>query len=269
MNLKAYRSVFRLRLITGLQYRTAACAGIATQFFWGFILIMVYKAFYSTSAAEPPISLPQLATYIWLQQAFLSFIALWFRDNELFQLITSGNIAYELCRPSGLYGFWYAKLLAMRLSSAALRCLPILLVALFLPRPYRLMLPADPASSVLFAVTLLLGLLVLVGISMLVYISVFVTLSPTGSLLMFGILGEFFAGMIIPVPLMPEWLQQIACALPFRLAADFPFRVYTGHIPKEETVFGIMIQLAWLAALIAAGNMLMNRALRKLVVQGG
>ena len=55
--------------------------------------------------------LSEVVAYCWLKQAFLAFIVLWFRDNELFQLITRGNIAYELCRPSGMYGLWYAKLL--------------------------------------------------------------------------------------------------------------------------------------------------------------
>lgn len=267
--MRTYFSVFKLRLYNGLQYRSAAIAGIATQFFFGFIFIMVFEAFYSHALSEPPMSLPQVITYVWLQQAFLAFIMLWFRDNELFQLITTGNIAYELCRPSDIYSFWFAKLLAQRLSSAALRSLPILVVACFLPQPYRMTLPSNPITLLLFIVTLLLGLLVLVSISMLIYISVFVTMSSTGSLLMFGILGEFFAGMVIPIPLMPEWLQQFVNLLPFRLTADFPFRVYSGHIPQQEALFGIIYQLLWLAALIAVGKYTMNKALRRVVVQGG
>lgn len=267
--MKAYLSVFRLRLANGLQYRSAALAGIATQFFWGFIIIMVFEAFYSQSLATQPISLSQLITYIWLQQAFLAFIMLWFRDNELFQLITSGNIAYELCRPSGIYGFWYAKLLAQRLASAALRCLPILIVAVFLPMPYRLSLPVDLVTAVLFIIALLLGLFILVAISMLIYISTFVTMSASGSLLMFGVIGEFLAGMVIPIPLMPSWLQSIVNVLPFRLTADFPFRVYSGHIPKWEALELIPLQLLWLAALVALGKYAMGRALRRVVVQGG
>ncbi|TFE31578.1 ABC transporter permease [Cohnella luojiensis] len=267
--MKAYLSVFRLRLANGLQYRSAALAGIATQFFWGFIIIMVFEAFYNQSPVTPPISLSQLITYVWLQQAFLAFIMLWFRDNELFQLITSGNIAYELCRPSGIYGFWYAKLLAQRLASAALRCLPILIVAVFLPQPYRLSVPVDMATAVLFIIALLLGLFILVAISMLIYISTFVTMSAAGSLLMFGVIGEFLAGMVIPIPLMPSWLQSIVNVLPFRLTADFPFRVYSGHIPKWEALEIIPLQLLWLAALVAIGKYAMGKALRRVVVQGG
>jgi len=267
--MRAYLSVFRLRLAMELQYRSAALAGIATQFFWGFIIVMVYLAFYDQPLADPPISLSQLVTYVWLQQAFLAFIALWFRDAEMFQLITTGNIAYELCRPSGIYGLWYAKLLAQRLASAALRCMPILVVAAMLPAPYRLPLPQDALAAGLFLVALLLGLLILVAVSMLIYISTFVTMSPTGSLLMFGVAGEFLAGMIVPVPLMPEWLQSIVYALPFRLAADFPFRVYSGHIPAVEALGTIPLQLAWLAALVLIGRFAMGKALRRVVVQGG
>ncbi|BBI34850.1 ABC transporter permease [Cohnella abietis] len=267
--MRGYLSVFRLRLSIGLQYRGAALAGICTQFFWGFLIIMVFEAFYSQTLTEPPISLTQLITYVWLQQAFLSFIALWFRDNELFQLITSGNIAYELCRPSDIYSLWYAKLLAQRLSSAILRCIPVISVACFLPQPYRLPLPADLSTLMLFVVTLLLGLLILVSISMLIYISTFVTMSSAGSLLMFGVLGEFLAGMIIPVPLMPSWLQSIVNVLPFRLCADLPFRVYSGHITNIEALTLIPLQLLWLSALVGIGKYTISKALRKIVVQGG
>jgi ABC-2 type transport system permease protein len=268
-NLKRYLSVFRIRLAYSLQYRTAALAGIATQFFWGFLLIMVYSAFYSSSTSQPPMSLPQLVTYIWLQQAFLAFIMLWFRDEELFGLITTGNIAYELCRPGELYGFWYAKLLAQRIASALLKCLPIMGTAFFLPKSYQMMLPPDVLSAGLFIISLLLGLLVLVGISMFIYISVFYTMSPYGSLLLFNVIGEFLAGMIIPVPLMPDWLQDIVYLFPFSWTADFPFRVYSGHFHHTEAAVGIMLQLIWLTVLVTLGRLAMKQALRRVVIQGG
>lgn len=267
--MKAYFSIFKMRLINGLQYRTAALAGVATQFFWGFMFIMIYEAFYRNGSVSQPISLTQMIDYIWLQQAFLVFIMLWFRDGELFSLITTGNIAYELCRPCGIYGFWYARLIAQRLSGALLRCSPILIIAFLLPEPYGLSVPAGIPAFVLFLITLVLGLLVVVSISMFIYISVFVTLSPVGSLLMFGVLGEFFAGMIIPIPLMPLWLQKIAFFLPFRLASDLPFRVYSGNIPANEALMSIVIQIIWLAVLVSAGSVLLGKALKRVVVQGG
>lgn len=267
--MKPYVSVLKLRLLNGMQYRSAALAGVATQFFWGFMYIMIFEAFYSQTVQSQPLSLKEIITYLWLQQSFLAFIMLWFRDNELFDLITTGNIAYELCRPCEIYGFWYSKLLAQRLSSAILRCFPILLVAFLLPQPYKMTLPPSVLTFVLFLFALIFGLLLLVSISMFIYISVFLTMSPIGSLLLFGVIGEFFSGLTIPIPLMPAWLQTVAYFLPFRWTADFPFRVYSGNIPQNEALIGIGIQIIWLSLLVWLGRIAFNKALRRVVVQGG
>jgi len=267
--MKPYSSVLKLRLIHGVQYRAAAFAGVATQFFWGFMYIMIFEAFYSHSSSVPPMTLEEVVAYVWLQQAFLALIALWFRDNEIFDLIVKGNVAYELCRPCEIYGFWYAKLLAQRISAALLRSFPILVIVFLIPQPYKLMFSPSFTSFLLFSMALILGLLILVAISMFIYISVFVTMSPTGSLLMLAIVGEFFAGLILPIPLMPSWLQTIANMLPFRWTMDFPFRVYSGHIPISEALIGLGIQLIWLVVLVGFGRLALKRALSRVVIQGG
>ncbi len=267
--MKAYVSLFKMRLLKGLQYRIAAFAGVSTQFFWGFMFIMIFEAFYSSTSNPQPISLTQLIQVVWLQQSFLVFIMLWFRDNELINLITSGNIAYELCRPTDLYRFWYAKLIAQRLSGALLRCFPIIIVATLLPKPYNFTLPPSFTAFILFLITLILGLTLIVTISMLIYISIFYTMSGTGSLLIFGVFGEFFSGLVIPVPLMPEILKKIVYLLPFRYTSDLPFRIYAGNIGLNEAIVSIGVQVVWILILLALGKLWMKKALRRVIVQGG
>ncbi|MBM7562478.1 ABC transporter permease [Fusibacter tunisiensis] len=267
--MKLYFSLFKIRVYHGLQYRVAALAGMATQFFWGAIYIMIFMAFYGENDSVNGFTLSQLISYVWLQQAFLAFVALWVRDNELFEMIRSGNIAYELCRPVNIYIFWYAKLLAQRISNAALRFMPILLVAFLIPEPYKLSLPVSLDAFVLFVITLLLGVILNVIISMFIYISVFVTLSPTGSLLLFSVVGEFLSGLVIPLPLMPDWLRTVVEILPFRYVADFPLRIYSGNIPVGEAILSVGMQLFWIVALGLLGNYLMQKSLKHLVVQGG
>jgi len=75
--------------------------------------------------------------------------------------------------------------------------------------------------------------------------------------------------MLIPIPLMPEWLQKIAYILPFRLASDLPFRIYSGNISVADGIKGISVQLMWLLALVLVGRVLLNKALKRVVVQGG
>ncbi|MDD4113691.1 MAG: ABC transporter permease, partial [Herbinix sp.] len=81
--------------------------------------------------------------------------------------------------------------------------------------------------------------------------------------------GEFFAGMTIPIPLMPPGLQRICMMLPFRYTSDLPFRVYSGNIATNEALMGIALQMVWIIVLIPAGAFLMRKVIRLSVVQGG
>jgi ABC-2 type transport system permease protein len=267
--MKPYVSLLRVRFLNGLQYRAAALAGLTTNFFWGIMLVFIFKAFYGDASASNGFSYQDLVTFVWLQQAFLSFIFLYDWDSELLDMITTGGISYELCRPINLYQVWYVKLLAKRLARGTLRFAPVIILGFLMPSPYNLSLPESPLSFLLFSITLIIGLLLLVSISMLIYISIFKTMSPIGSIGIFTIIGEFFSGMTIPVPLMPVWLQKICMMLPFRWTSDFPLRIYSGNIGTREAAIGIGVQLFWLSTLALAGMAVMKKITRLTVVQGG
>lgn len=267
--MKQYVSFFRIRFLAGLQYRSAAWAGVATQFAWGAMTILMYRAFYRNGADAFPMTMEQISSYIWLQQALLALFMTWFYDNEIFNHITGGSIAYELCRPCNLYTMWFVKNLAIRVSRVVLRCLPILIVAALLPAPYGVRLPADPMSALLFPVAMLLGCLVLVAFSMLIYISAFFTISPMGIRILATSVLEFLTGAVVPIPFFPQWLQPVMYALPFGSMQNTPFLIYVGYLDAREAVGSILLQLFWLAALVTVGQLWMRRALKKVVVQGG
>lgn len=267
--MKKYLSFFRIRFIAGLQYRAAAWAGISTQFAWGGMTILMFWAFYQSGNNSFPMPFPALACYIWMQQAFLAMFMAWFFDNEIFESITSGNIAYELCRPCDLYSMWFTKNMAIRLSRTVLRCAPILLVAAFLPKPFSVTLPADAVAGMLFLISMTLGFLVLIAFSMLIYISAFYTVSPMGMRILATSVTEFFAGAVIPIPFFPEALQPLMYALPFASMQNTPFLIYTGYMDGRDAVRSILLQLIWLAALVLLGRVLMKKALKKVTVQGG
>ncbi len=267
--MRTYASLFRIYFLNGLQYRAAALAGIATQFAWGAMEILMFRAFYTADASAFPMEFSQLASYIWLQQAFLAVFMMWFLDNDIFTAITSGNIAYELTRPWNLYAMWYTKNVALRLSRAVLRCMPILLIAAFLPEPYGMSLPAGIPAFLFFLLTMALGLFTVVAFCMLIYIVTFYTLSPLGVRVLALSLTDLFTGAILPLPFLPDSVRQIVEWTPFAAMQNLPLRIYSGNITGSELTRGVLLQLFWLALLIAAGKAWMTQALKKIVVQGG
>ncbi|HAN20638.1 MAG: ABC transporter permease [Clostridiales bacterium GWF2_36_10] len=268
MNSKKYLSFFRITFSSGIQYR-AALGGTVTQFAWGSMNLLLYKAFYATDAAKFPMSFEALSSYIWLQQAFISMLFLWFLDNEIFNLIRNGNVAYELVRPLNLYNMWFIKSVATRLAKVVLRCFPILIIAYLLPSPYGLSLPVDLFSFIYFLITLFLALMVVCAFCMLIYITTFYTLNPSGVRFITLSLTEFLTGAIIPIPFFPEGFKKIIELTPFSSMQNIPLRVYSGDLSGFEMYKGISLQIFWLVTLIVIGKLWMKKALKKTVIQGG
>lgn len=267
--MKSYLTFFKIRLLNGLQYRAAALAGVATQFAWGAMSILSFKAFYNVSSENFPMEFSQLSSYIWLQQAALALFMSWYMDGDILSAIENGNIAYELCRPMSIYPTWFIKNMAVRISRVLLRCFPILFVAALLPKPYNIGLPASPLGGLLFIISLLLGFLLMVAFSMLIHISAFYTISTSGIKVLFISLMEFLSGFVIPLPFFPESIRKVVLLLPFASIQNTPFQIYVGTIKPEEALGPLLLQLIWLVILVGVGWILMSRALKRVVVQGG
>lgn len=267
--MRKYLSFFKLRFSMGLQYRAAALAGIVTQFAWGFMLTMLYRAFYESDASSFPMTLSATVSYIWLQQAFLAFFAVWMMENEIFDSIINGNIAYELLRPISIYNMWFSRSIANRVSRAVLRCFPILILAAFLPEPLGLMRPASLLYFLIFVISLLLGLAVTVAFCLIVYALTFFTISPQGLRMFFTSIVEFFAGGVIPLPFFPAKVKRVMELLPFASMQNAALRIYSGSMTDAEMMKSLLLQIFWLIVLVAVGKLICGIAEKRVCVQGG
>ena len=267
--MRQYLSFFKLKFAVGLQYKAAALAGLATQIFFGLVFIMVYMAFYGSGNANVDISLEEIIPYQWLSQAFLALIWIWHKDNEILNMIKNGNVAYELCRPQNLYWMWFIRILASKLSSALLRCVPLLIIAFLMPAPYNLTPPASFSALVFFIITLLFATLLVTSLVTLMYLLVFYSVDSKGVMGMYCGIAEILSGQVIAIPLFPTFLRTIATLLPFAYISDFSFRIYSGNIAGPEIIQGLIIQITWLIVIIILGMISSNKILKRVSVQGG
>jgi len=263
--MKPYLAILTSRFLTLLQYRAAALAGIATQVFFGFVRVMVYDGFFRSTTALQPMTVDQVMTYIWLGQAMLLLVMLDV-DRDVAAMIRTGSVAYELTKPLDLYNLWFARAIGGRVAPLTMRCLPILVLAgLFL----NLQKPSSLGSGLLFAVSTISGIFLAASMVVLLTISLLWTVSGEGIYRLASPLIFFFSGIVIPVPMFPDWAQPLITVLPFRGLIDTPFRIYLGVISGPAALEAILHQLAWVAALVIVGRLILTRGLRRLVVQGG
>lgn len=263
--MRAYLSILTIRMKTLFQYRAAALAGVCTQLFWGLIFVMIYTAFYASSTTSEPITLSQTITFVWLGQALLQILP-WNIDKQVEAQVKNGNIAYELVRPIHLYGLWYARSFAMRLVPTALRCLPIFIIGgAFLG----LQAPVSWQALFSFIASVFFALFLSSALTTLVLISLFWTISGEGIQKLAPHITVMLSGMMVPLPLLPDWVQPFLNVQPFRGIIDIPCRLYTGVIPTHEAAYYLSFQIVWTLFFILLGNLLLKKAVKQFVVQGG
>jgi ABC-2 type transport system permease protein len=266
-----YLSVLRARFQLMLQYRTAAWAGVATQFWFGAIRVMTLVAFY-VGTGQQPMNLPQVVTYIWLGQAFLAMLP-WAPDAEIAAAVESGNVGYERLRPVDTYALWFARALAWRVANTTLRAGPVFILAgLILPltamAEWRWRLPASGTAAVLFVVSILLTALLSSAFTMLLNIILVQAKTPRVGNFAMGFT-NLFSGLVIPLALFPDWAQAALLWQPFAGLADIPFRIYTGALPGAMAAQGIASQALWILLLALLGRWWLNRVLAHIDMQGG
>ena len=247
------------------QYRGAVLGGLICQVFFGIILVAIYRALY---AGKPqPIPLSHVTTYVWLQQAF--FRMLLATDPELQDKIRTGAIAYDLCRPLHLYGYYYVRILAQKLTGSVLRALPMLALALLLPEGWGLCLPASAPALLLALIGLALGMLCVSALENITMAFTMRTLDPRGMQAMLNLLMMILAGNILPLTLFPDSWQRAITLLPYAQLLDTPIRLYTGEYTLSRAPEALLIQIAWTLLLVLAGRAFWRTNQRKLVIQGG
>jgi ABC-2 type transport system permease protein len=79
----------------------------------------------------------------------------------------------------------------------------------------------------------------------------------------------FFSGALVPLALMPGWLQAAAQAMPFAQALYVPVSLLSGITPVSQAPALWLVQLGWLAALLPLSRLVFNVAVRQVTVQGG
>jgi len=271
--LRPYLAIFSARFLMMLQYRAAAVAGIITQFWFGAIMAMALSAFYMGDHGSASITRAEAITYIWLGQAFLGLLP-WNVDPEIVLMMRTGNVAYEWLRPINTYLYWLVRAMAWRTAATLLRSIPILIVTSVLfgwlgLGDWSLQPPPSLEALTLFVLSMVAVVFLSSAITTLLNISVVWTISDQGINVFTNSLVIILSGMVIPLPLFPDWVHPVLFVQPLAGLVDIPYRIYFANLSGAKALGAIALQVFWTAALIVLGHLLMARTMRRVQIQGG
>lgn len=174
--------------------------------------------------------------------------------------IGSGRITVELQRPISVLG--------IRLAAEFGFMAPRLLTALVLASGVGLALGGTPPSTRSLALAVpavLVGLAVNTSWQHLFAAASFWVREAKGAWFIYTKLVFVLGGMLLPLEVLPGWLETVAKALPFMAMVYVPSRLAAGFFEPEL----ILLQLLWLAIGLALASRMFAAGQRHLMRGGG
>ncbi len=77
------------------------------------------------------------------------------------------------------------------------------------------------------------------------------------------------SGRLVPMRLMPDWVQTVAGYLPFESTFGFPITALVGPVTNEELIRGLLTQALWIGIGVAGVSIMWRRAVRNYTAVSG
>lgn len=247
-------------------YRLALLAGLVANLTFGFLKYGILTATVAANGGSVAgYDVAVMSTYVWLSQGMLGSVNL-FGRTELADRVKNGDVAVEFLRPLSVHSSTCVRDIGRGLFALLPRGLPSVLLGGLL---VHIALPDDALGWGLGAVSIVLGIAVSATTVYLVAVAGFWLVETRGLQVLYMITAGFFAGLFVPVAILPGWLQAVVHSTPFPAMMMFPVDILSGRVDGPAAVGLVAAQAGWLAVTTVAGRLLTEAGRRRLEVQGG
>jgi ABC-2 type transport system permease protein len=263
-NIPAYLQIGASRWQEALMYRANLAVELLGLLLKVYLLKMIFVAVYAGRETVGGVALQDVITFMTIAnlQAFLLFPVI---GHYMRQRLRDGQIALDLARPAP----FLSQLLAYQAGTTG-SSLPFLALAL----PFAALfggvdLPQSPAAGLLYLASLSLAYMVSVLMGLLIGLTAFWTMEIDGIFTIYAFANQFFGGALVPLWFFPSPLRRFAGLLPFQAQTFIPLSIYTGQSAGMQAIAGLALQVFWVVALAAVARIVWQRALERVVIQGG
>ncbi|MBK9032382.1 MAG: ABC-2 family transporter protein [Myxococcales bacterium] len=262
--LRALPTLTRIGLVEALAYRAEMVVWLLTT-----TMPLVMLGLWTSVADEAPFR-------AWATRDFVAYylVVLIVRNLtsnwvawQMSEEIRTGTVAARLLRP--LHPF--TGYLGTHLGAVPLRALAVApVIAIVFASSARGVLVTDGAHLALVAAALIGAWLLTFGVFLCLGALAFFLDKTLGIIEVYFGVFAILSGYLVPLPLLPGWMQDLAAVLPFRSMLGDPVAIVIGRVPDATAAARLVaLQWAWAAALLALAAWLWRAGVRRYEAFGG
>lgn len=247
-----------------LSYRSEVWLRLLGTFVTILIQTEIWKAVIGNGSVNG-VTIQQMITYSVLNTVTLSLL-LNKVSGKVDNSLKTGSIASELIKPISYPFYLLADGLGSSLYQFVFTVIPSLLISWL---AFGLIIPPSLFHFFGFLIAIFIALFVSFLLGYLISLIAFWLMNHFALSWMMGGLITIFSGSFLPMWFFPDSWRSIANILPFQYLGYVPAAVYIGNISDQEVIKLLLQGVLWIVILICMNKWLWNRAVKRLVVQGG
>ena len=268
--IKPYWAYAKASFTVGFAYRLHILFWVLSDLVQVGVLLLIWIAIYGNSetVSMQGYTLSQMMMYNLVIYMTASFTYM----KPLFDLADDhydGKVAMSLIKPTKYIYEVFFRNLGSNFVGNIIISLPLIIVLTLLSVTTQHGVSFTLGSSILYVISVLMGLLISFFSNFIFATMVFVTDATFGMMQLNEAIVRIFSGSLIPLSFFPGWLKTIAYVLPYASVYTVPTLILMNRYTPSELWISLLTQLAWAIGLIIACNLLWAFIIKKMKVHGG
>jgi ABC-2 type transport system permease protein len=265
--MRLYATMVRLSIADAIQYRVESAIYFLYEMMPPIMMAFVWLSVYQEQPMVAGFTLGEMLTYtigVMVLRGTVTLHVEWALDYEIRQ----GLLSVQLIRPFNYWAFLFADAIAWRFVRL-LFTVPVLFGCLYWLGPdlASVSLPLEQLPAL--AVSVVLAYVVCFYLKLCLGFIGFWTNDIMGITTLYEVVASVLGGILIPIALLPDWLQIVARLLPIQAIYSVPLAILLGKSEGTDPWFGILLQLGWIVVLWGLAMVLWRAGLRQYESVGG
>jgi ABC-2 type transport system permease protein len=260
-----YLTLMRTSIITQFQYRAAAYFYMIGMVVEPIIYLVVWGTIARSHGGDVAGFTPGTFAAYYIVWMLVRNVNIVFTPFGWEWRIKEGNFASQLLKP--VHPIHY--------DLAAFAGGKLVVIVLWLPIAAALSLLFQPALNpsllqcIVFFIAIWGAYLIRSFMSWAVGLITFWTTRVSALYQAYFLLETLLSGWLVPMQLMPDWVQTLSWAFWFRWTLAFPITALTGPITERELIEGLLMQALWIAIGVLIVSLVWRRAVARFTSVGG
>ncbi len=257
--------IFLLHFQNVFEYRSRAFIWLIISLVGPLTMILFWNgASQTNSSSEFPFA--SIASYYFMLMLVGVMLTSHVEVEVSHEDIRDGGLTKYLTKPFSFYWINFFKEIPYRLLQGFYSLVILIIFALLFPSLVSFV--TDPLSVVLTLSIFILGYLLSFTYKMLVGFIAF-WLTDIGGFLQFeNMIWIMLTGYVLPLPLLPSYIESIALFSPFSYMIYFPVLAAQGSLSHSQLFFTLFVQLCWLGVLLLFYQLLWRNGIKKYTAVG-